>query len=164
MQARRQIASSTPLIGALARTPSGTPVIRPILPQDAALQPAAARLLPSIFPDNPVVLEGMDCLYLNSEKALDLKVGQVNALLAWLNAGGHLIVGVEQISDISATPWLRDVLPCELKDMRAVQGHPELQEWLRSATWPTNLRRRTAAGMQMAGRPDSPDRHAATGR
>ena len=38
----------------------------------------------TIFPDNPVVLEGMDCLYLNSEKALDLKVAQVNALFAWL--------------------------------------------------------------------------------
>ena len=104
VQTRRQIASSTPLMGALVRTPAGTPTFRPILPQDAALQPAAARLLPSIFPDNPVVLEGMNCLYLNSEKALDLKVGQVNALLAWLHGGGHLVVGVEQISDIGATP------------------------------------------------------------
>ena len=139
VQTRRQIASRTPLVGALVRTPAGTPTLRPILPQDAALQPAAARLLPSIFPDNPVVLEGMDCLYLNSEKALDLKVGQVNALLAWLHGGGHLVVGVEQISDISATPWLKAVLPCDLNDMQTVEGHTELQEWLRSPNWPTNL-------------------------
>jgi hypothetical protein len=94
-------------------------------------------LLPAVFPDNPVVLQGLDCLYLNSEKALDLNVNQVKALFDWLNGGGHLIVGVEQISDITATPWLRSVLPCELNDIRTVQAHPELQQWLQSATWPT---------------------------
>ena len=78
-------------------------------------------------------------------------MGQVNALLAWLHGGGHLIVGVEQISDITATPWLRSVLPCELNDMRTVQGHPELQEWLRSANWPT--RRGRAAASAWAGCP-----------
>ena len=139
LQARRRASSRTPLLGALVRTPAGMPVIRPILSQEAALQPGAARLLPAIFPDNPVVLEGLDALYLNSEKALDLKVGQVNGLMAWLHGGGHLIVGVEQISDITATPWLRGVLPCELKDIRTVQGHPELQAWLRSATWPVKV-------------------------
>ena len=75
--------------------------------------------------------------------------------MAWLHGGGHLIVGVEQISDITATPWLRGVLPCELNDIRAVQGHPELQEWLRSATWPTRFAgcrpgqtRRASAGQE----------------
>jgi hypothetical protein len=137
LQAKRQIASNAPLIGSLARTPGGMPVIRPtLLAQDSPLQPAAARFLPTIFPDNPVVLEGLDCLYLNSEKAPDLSVNQVKALFAWLNDGGHLIVGVEQISEITATPWLRNVLPCDLDDIRTVQSHPELQQWLQSATWP----------------------------
>jgi hypothetical protein len=136
LQARRQLASGTPLVGAVVRTPTGTPTFQPILPPQAELQPAAARLLPSIFPDNPVVLEGLNCLYLSSEKAADLTVNQVKALLAWLNAGGHLIVGVEQISDITASPWLRNVLPCELNDIRTAQSHPELQQWLQSATWP----------------------------
>ena len=45
-------------------------------------------------------------------------------------------MGVEQISEITATPWLRNVLPCELNDMRTVASHPELQQWLQSATWP----------------------------
>jgi hypothetical protein len=139
LQARRSIAAGTPLLGALVRSPGGMPVLRPVLPSDNSLQPAAARLLPSIFPDNPVVLEGMQCLYVNSESALDLKVGQVNALLDWLHGGGHLVVGVEQIADIAATPWLRGLLPCELTDMRTVPAHPELQTWLRSPTWPTNL-------------------------
>src|ERR1035441_5557228 len=139
LRAKRGISANAPLIGALARTPAGMPVIRPILPQDTVLQPGSARFLPTVFPDNPVVLQGMDCLYLNSEKALDLKVNQVNAIFDWLNGGGHLIVGVEQIADISATPWLRSVLPCSLNDIRPVQAHPELQEWLRSATWPTGF-------------------------
>jgi hypothetical protein len=138
IQARRSIASDTTLLGALVRTPAGTPVIRPIVQPDASLQPAAARLLPAIFPDNPVVLEAMPCLYLNSERALDLKVGQVNALEAWLHGGGHLIIGVEQVTDITATPWLKGLLPCALTDMQTVPMHPELQDWLRSPNWPTN--------------------------
>src|SRR5215471_6564601 len=83
LSARKQMAQDAPLLGALARTAVGTPVIRPILPQQSQLQPVAARLLPAIFPDNPLVLEGMDTLYLNSEKALDLNDAQVNALYAW---------------------------------------------------------------------------------
>jgi hypothetical protein len=136
IQARKSLAPNTPLLGALVRSPAGTPVLRPTSSREQTMQPMAARLLPGIFPDNPLVLEGLNCLYLNSETALKLQVGQVNALMAWLHAGGHLVVGVEQISDIAATPWLRGVLPCELNDFHAVQGHPELQEWLRSANWP----------------------------
>ena len=139
VQPRKQMASGAPLIGALARTAGGTPTIRPILPSAPELQPAAARLQPSIFPDNPVVLDGMQSIYLNSEKAPDLNVAQVTALLDWLNAGGHLIVAVEQISDISATPWLRNLFPFDLQDIRSVQRHPELQQWLQSASWATNL-------------------------
>ena len=48
------------------------------------------------------------------------------ALLAWLNDGGHLIVGVESISDVNGTPWLKRLVPCDLTDMRTVQSHPEL--------------------------------------
>ena len=73
----------------------------------------------------------MDTIYLNSEKATELNENQVNALLAWLNAGGHLIVGVEQITDVNATPWLRSIVPCDLTDVRPVTSHAELQEWLR---------------------------------
>src|SRR5439155_18791663 len=72
LSARKQIAKEAPLLGALARTAVGVPVIRPIAQQQSTLQPVSARLLTSIFPDNPLVLEGLDVLYLNSEKALDL--------------------------------------------------------------------------------------------
>lgn len=130
LQPRKQIASDAPLLAGMARTPGGMPSIKPILQPDAEQAPATARLLPLIFPDNPLVLEGIHALYLNSEKATELGVTQVRALLAWLNAGGNLIVGVEQISEITATPWLDDLFPCELKDMQLVARHTELQDWL----------------------------------
>src|SRR5258708_4568987 len=141
LRARKQIAADTPLVGALARTANGTPVLRPILPQSAELQPSSARFQPSIFPDNPLVLEGMSALYLNSEVASELKDAQVNAIYAWLNAGGHLIVGVEQVGDISASEWLKHLMPCDLTELQKVQRHPELQEWLQGATWSTNFNR-----------------------
>lgn len=131
LQARKQLAPGTELMGALPRTPAGTPSLKTILSSSSELQPTAARLLPSIFPDNPLVLEGLGCLYLNSERATDLSVNQVNAILAWMNAGGHLIVGVEQPSDVTASPWLKNLFPCDLKDLQTVTSHEGLQEWLR---------------------------------
>ncbi|HEY5915583.1 MAG TPA: hypothetical protein VJA21_33785, partial [Verrucomicrobiae bacterium] len=130
---RKQVPRGTPIIGALSRTASGAPVLRPV--QATELQPMAARLLPAIFPDNPLVLEGLSCLYLSSERAYDLSQNQVNALLAWLHAGGHLVIGVEQPSEITASGWLRSLFPCEVKDLKGVTRHPELQDWIRSTTW-----------------------------
>jgi hypothetical protein len=134
LQPRKKIAAEAPLLGALTRTPAGVPMFRPLPSQSGGseLQPVSARLQPSIFPDNPLVLEGMGSIYLNSSQAGEIKLNQINALYGWLNAGGHLIVGVEQISDISSTPWLKGLFPCELKEMRTVQPHPELQDWLTS--------------------------------
>src|SRR5207248_5520071 len=125
--------------GALARTAVGVPVIRPIAQQQSTLQPVSARLLTSIFPDNPLVLEGLDVLYLNSEKALDLtKESQINALYSWVNTGGHLVVAVEQVSDITSTPWLRSLFPCDVKDIKTLSKHSEFQEWLREPSWRSN--------------------------
>ncbi len=132
LRPKKQMAWESPLVGALARTVGGVPVLRPILPRQTDLQPATARLQPSLTPDNPLVLEGLDALYLNSEKAAELRSTQVNALLAWLFAGGHLIVGVEQIADINSSSWLRNLLPCELTGVRTVSRHLELQDWLRT--------------------------------
>src|SRR5436190_9718421 len=142
LRARKQIASSTPLIGGLPRTPGGMPAFRPgsseQTPSQSEWQPTAARFLAPIFPDNPIVLEGMGSLYLNSEKAIDLRDPQVEALLAWLHGGGHLIVAIEQISDITAVPWLQKVLPCDVKDIKPVPRHSELQTWVRTSYWATN--------------------------
>ncbi|MDB6020340.1 MAG: hypothetical protein JWQ04_197 [Pedosphaera sp.] len=128
---RRQVASATTIIGALPRTATGVPSLRPIRPQDAELQPSTARFSSALIPDNPLVFEGMDSIYLNSERAADLNDHQIFALLAWLNNGGHLIVGIEQINDVNGVSWLKKLVPCDLTDMKTVSAHPELQEWLR---------------------------------
>jgi hypothetical protein len=96
------------------------------------LRPLVARLQPNLFPDNPIALESLDTLYLSSEKALELKVNQVNALLGWLNSGGHLVVGIEQIVHLNGLDWLRDLLPAELTTLTAAPNHSTLQDWLAS--------------------------------
>ncbi|HVV72735.1 MAG TPA: hypothetical protein VHI52_14770, partial [Verrucomicrobiae bacterium] len=81
-------------------------------------------------------LEGLKSLYLNSERATELTKPQVNAIFAWLNAGGHLIVAVEQPSDISSSPWLKALFPCEVQDLKPLPHHAALENWLRDASWP----------------------------
>jgi hypothetical protein len=137
LRPQKQIGVSTPLMGALPRTAGGTPQIEPIKPKQSELQPSAARLQPSIFPDNPLVLERLDCIYLNSERAADLTTTQVKALFAWLYAGGHLVVGVEQPADVTASSWLKNLVPCDLKDLKPLANHTALQEWVQNS-WPTN--------------------------
>ncbi|HWF18776.1 MAG TPA: hypothetical protein VG754_05885, partial [Verrucomicrobiae bacterium] len=125
------ITSATTLIGAMPRTATGVPVLRAPQGQETELKPVAARIPTALLPDNPLVFEGLDCIYMNSEKAADLNEHQVFALMAWLNNGGHLIVGIEQITDVNAVPWLKSLVPCDLADMKTVSSHHELQDWLR---------------------------------
>ncbi len=157
LRPRRQIGWEIPLIGSLSRTAAGAPALLPIKSNQTDAQPASARIQPSIFPDNPLVLEGLEAIYLSSEVAADLRVSQVNALLAWMNAGGHLIVGVEQVSDVTASPWLRGVLPCEPKELKTIVAHPELQAWLRTGSTqmdrPTSFFNRPGAKRVMSTRP-----------
>src|SRR5947209_4900908 len=122
----------TPLAGALARTDAGLPILPEIKSRPNEPKLEVARLRTAFFPDNPIALEGLDAIYLNSEKALDLKAPQVAALQAWLHGGGHLIVGIEQILHVNGNPWLRQLLPCELTSMAPVQSHGDIQTWLRS--------------------------------
>ena len=131
---RKQVSAQTPILGALPRTPAGTPAIRPVLPQNPEFQPTAARFQVPVFPDNPLVLEGMDLLYLNSEKAIELRPSQVSAIQTWVRAGGHLVVAVEQVGDINSLPWLKALLPCELAEIRNLPSHPELHSWLQTET------------------------------
>lgn len=120
-----------PLMGALSRAFSGMPSF-PELKVRTDLQPRVARLQVEQFPDTPIALEGLDALYLNSEKALDMKVGQVEALLYWLHSGGHLILAVEQMGDVNGTPWLRSVVGTELDGVASVEQLQPIWDWLQS--------------------------------
>ncbi|HZM02683.1 MAG TPA: hypothetical protein VFC44_06640 [Candidatus Saccharimonadales bacterium] len=126
----RVAGSNLPLVAGLARTVAGLPVFPEKADRAGQSPVTVARLQPALFPDNPIALEGVDLLYLNSAKAAELSIGQVNALIEWLQNGGHLVVAVEQVGEVNGTPWLRDLLPCELTSTISVDEHDSLQEWL----------------------------------
>jgi hypothetical protein len=83
------------------------------------------------FPDNPIALESLNAIYLNSGRALALKEPQVEALVTWLHAGGHLIVAVDQPADVNATEWLRELLPARVQGVSARPLAGEFDRWLR---------------------------------
>jgi hypothetical protein len=120
------------LMGAVPRSFAGLPTLPDVKTRQEEFQPKIARLQADHFPDNPIALEGLDVLYLNSEKALELKAPQRTALLAWLYGGGHLVLAVEQPTDVNGTPWLRGLVPCDLTAVRTIQPQSEIHNWLRS--------------------------------
>jgi hypothetical protein len=127
---RKQLTWKTPVIGALSRSLNGAPVLPKIKSSQEELQPSVARLQPEFFPDNPIALEGLSAIYLDSEIAVELKAPQREALIGWLNAGGHLIVNVEQLSDLNASGWLETLLPCELVFSAKIKNGVALDDWL----------------------------------
>ena len=130
----KNIGWGTPFIAALSRSLSGAPVLPPAKNKNQPEQvPIVTRVQTAFFPDNPIALEGMGTLYLNSETALDLKTPQVDALLAWIDGGGHLIVCAEQATDVNATPWLKNLLPCELGSTAVVKPGDNFDRFLREA-------------------------------
>lgn len=131
LRQRRSIINESILMGAFPRTASGLPSFAPIIqgsPEER--RPAVARLLPSIFPDNPIVLEALDCIYINSEQIAGFNDAQARALIAWVYAGGQLILAVEQASDFHSASWLKPFLPCHPTAMRTVSTHPEIHAWM----------------------------------
>jgi hypothetical protein len=130
LRPRREVSWRAKVLGALPRTFGGLPK----MPDRSGvnrgdLEPEVARLQADYFPDNPIALEGLDALYLHAEKALDLNVAQANAVVSWVAGGGHLIVGVEQPTEVNATPWLRSLLPGELTGMTTVKDFAPLEGW-----------------------------------
>jgi len=127
------ISHELPLVAGLCRNPSGLPTFPEFTPSGPFRSSSygAARLQVETLPDNPLAMESIDLLYLNSAEALKLKDTQVQALRAWLQNGGHLVVGAEQISDITGNAWLSELMPCVLTDARNLNGHAQLEQWLR---------------------------------
>ncbi len=132
---RQQVSARSVLLGSISRTSRGAPAPR-AAKRSSPLQVAVGEIQPPIFPDNPLVLQGMTALYLNSERAAELKPPQAEAISAWVRGGGHLVVGIENASDVSAAPWLAALVPCTVLGQRMLERHPEPQEWLRSPAWP----------------------------
>jgi len=129
----RNIAWETFLLGGLPRSFGGLPAFPALPGQRTELQPDVSRFTAEHFPDNPIALEGLDALYLNSEKALSLTALQVEALVAWVHGGGHLIVAPEQVQDISSTPWLRTIVPVDFgTSMITNRTGGSFQAWLQS--------------------------------
>ena len=121
------------LLGALPRSFAGLPTLPEGRQNRPDSKPQVARLQVDQFPDNPIALEALDALYLNSEKALSLKANQITALLAWLQEGGRLIVSVEQLADVNSTPWLQQLVPVELSAMTNAPVEQDLQAWVQQA-------------------------------
>ncbi|MCP5516791.1 MAG: hypothetical protein H7A45_05960 [Verrucomicrobiales bacterium] len=107
------LAWETPVLGALPRSFAGLPALPKMEGPRKELQPRVARLSAELFPDNPIAIEGLTAIYLNSELALQLRPPQAAALVAWVRGGGHLIVAPEQVQDILSTPWLQEMMPVE---------------------------------------------------
>jgi hypothetical protein len=127
---RRPNQSLIPQGAALSRT---LPALPEIKNRQDDLRPTIPRLLPPVFPDNPITLAGLDTIYVSSERVLELKQPQVNALLAWLYGGGHLVVSVEQLNHLTGPgEWLQKLLPMQLTGMTSLKVHPELRAWVRS--------------------------------
>jgi len=124
------VALGSALLGSLAGNFGGSPSFPDVRQNRGYLQPRAARITAEQFPDHPIALEFLSAFYLNSEKALNLNVNQITALLAWVRAGGHLIVAAEQVSDINGTPWLQQFLPMALSDSRPLRLDQEFVQWL----------------------------------
>lgn len=128
----RSLDWQTVMLGALPRSFAGTPAFPKIKAARPELQPAVVRFQPEQFPDNPIALEGLDALYINSEKIITLPAPQLEALLAWVRGGGHLILAVEQVSDVSGTPWLQQFLPVAVSGVRNAQVDQGIVTWLKS--------------------------------
>ena len=125
----RQPRMGTTIMAALSRTLTGLPTLPQIKSSQTDLQPVVGRMQPVLFPDNPLALSGLHILYLSSLMALELTAPQVEALHIWLQKGGHLVVAVEQASDLQGAPWLRSLIPCDFTGLAVKKPGNELQQW-----------------------------------
>jgi hypothetical protein len=128
----RSVDWQTVMLGALPRSFAGLPGFPKIKAQRPELQPTVARFQQELFPDNPIALEGLDALYINSEKAISLPAPQLAALLAWVRGGGHLILAVEQVGDVTGTPWLQQFLPVDVSGVQNITVDQAIVAWLTS--------------------------------
>lgn len=132
----RDLSWETRLLGGVAKSFGGLPTFPQPKGGPQETQPQVARIAPEQFPDSPIALEGLDALYLTSEKALELKAPQVAALAAWVHGGGQLIFAADQAQDVASTPWLRNLLPADYGEILTNRVQTALQNWVRAGLRP----------------------------
>jgi hypothetical protein len=140
VEARAVVDWQSPLIASLSRTHGGAAGLPDGVGKNSPMRPVATHLSPDLFPDNPLTLESISALYLHSARAVELKVPQVNALLAWVHNGGHLILAVEQPGDVNGLPWLKGFLPCVIGDVTTRKEHSALHQWVTAKSDQRTLR------------------------
>ena len=116
----------------------------PVLPEtrfknnnaNRRFSPVVVNIQADIFPDNPVTLHGLSSLYLNSKRAINFRAEQASAVSIWVRSGGHLILGVDQPSDITGTPWLRELLNTQFGLIQNLEVGLLIRDWLSNAGYP----------------------------
>ncbi len=155
----KDLAPHIPLMGALPRTFGGLPLFPPVGNRGLEFLPSVARLQSDYLPSNPIALEGLTACYLNSEKAIDLKADQADALLSWMHHGGHLIVALEQPTDVTALPWLRAVLPFDPESITNHVNDGGIEAWVAKGPSPIPLPSASVpSGEFIGGLPGPPNR------
>ncbi len=126
---RRFNGALLPVVAGVTRTPPTLPEIKS---RQDNMRPLFGRFQPALVPDNPLAFDGLDALYLASERALELKAGQVSAILSWLHAGGHLIISIEQPGHLAGPgAWLAELLPGTVSGLGTSSGHSALEQWVK---------------------------------
>jgi len=122
-----------PVLGYLSRSSAGVPSFpEPPNGVNYTARPVVVRVEPELFPDNPLVLDGLACLYISSDRATALTEPQYTALIAWIQNGGHLIVGAEQTGDLTSKEWIRAMIPFEPSGPGVITAKGQLSDWINS--------------------------------
>jgi hypothetical protein len=133
IKANQHIKWNSKFLGAIPASAAGMPLFPEVgdnrNPMSAAVA-LAGRIQTEMMPDNPLALAGMESLYLNSQRAVDFEEKQVEALLSWLYGGGHLIIGVDAVVDVTGVPWLRGLMPGPLGSLHTFKVGDSMDQWL----------------------------------
>ena len=135
---------SVPWFSKLLAAVSGQQSSGPVLPRtrfknnnnNKRFSPRVAHIQADIFPDNPVTLHGLSALYLNSSRAINFRAEQANAVSIWVRSGGHLILGVDQPSDITGTPWLGELINTQFGLVQNLKAGALFRSWLSKLGYP----------------------------
>ena len=132
--------STAVLVGALSGQQAGGPV----LPKtrfkskwdNDRFAPRVAHLQLDTFPDDPIALSGLNALYLNSARAINLRTEQAAALSTWVLGGGHLILAVDQPGDVTSTPWLASLIRGRFGPVQNSAAGQALHRWAETGGYP----------------------------